>query len=59
MKHRAYWVPEVQALLALRDLPPSQWPVMAKTAPEVSAALDRAVIALVHDSDVQIATGDV
>ena len=46
VKHRAHWTPEMQALLALRDLPPLQWPQMAKTVPEVSAALDRAVVAL-------------
>jgi hypothetical protein len=49
VKHRAHWTPEMQALLALRDLPPLQWSVLAKTAPEVASALDRTVVALVND----------
>jgi hypothetical protein len=46
--------PAVPGLLALVDMLPRNWPQMAKTVPEVSAALDRTVVALVNDPTTEV-----
>ncbi len=51
---RAFWSPEVQALLALQGLPVRDWPMTAKIAAESDAALDRALPALVADPTVVV-----
>jgi hypothetical protein len=51
---RAYWSPEVQALLALQGLPVRDWPQTNKLATESDAALERALVALANDPTTEI-----
>jgi hypothetical protein len=52
--HRAHWSPDMQALLALGDQAPRNWPQADKTATEVASSLDRAVAALACDPATEI-----